>query len=102
MMTKEEMWDRLNTVGFPCIRPDVVREWFREDPDDDRLAEALAQVCNRVGILCAESAESNDRWLEYIFCDWDELEGSVVARLADDVRVGIVGQKVELTIIKKF
>ena len=33
---------------------------------------------------------------------WDELEKSVVARLADDVQIGIAGQNVEMIIIKKF
>lgn len=34
--------------------------------------------------------------------NWDELEKSVVSRLADDVTIGISGQDVEMTIIKKF
>ena len=34
--------------------------------------------------------------------NWDELERSVVARLADDVRIGIKGRSVEITIIKRF
>ncbi len=34
--------------------------------------------------------------------NWDELEKSVVANLADDVRIGIKGRNVEITIIKKF
>ena len=34
--------------------------------------------------------------------NWDELEKSVVAKLADDVRIGIKGRDVEMTIIKKF
>lgn len=33
---------------------------------------------------------------------WDELEKSVVARVADDVKVSIRGRKVELTIQKKL
>lgn len=33
---------------------------------------------------------------------WDELEKSVVARVADDVKVSIRGRDVELTIIKKM
>ncbi len=33
---------------------------------------------------------------------WDELEKSVVARVADDVKVAIRGRLVELTIIKKL
>ncbi len=34
--------------------------------------------------------------------DWDELEKSVVARIADDVRIGIARQNVEMVITKKF
>ena len=34
--------------------------------------------------------------------DWDELEKSIVANLADDVQIGIAGQNVEMTITKKF
>ncbi len=41
-----------------------------------------------------ESAEEKEKW--------DELEKSVIARLADDVRIGIAGQNVEMIIIKKF
>ena len=33
---------------------------------------------------------------------WDELEKSVVARVADDVKVSIKGRTVEMTIIKKM
>lgn len=33
---------------------------------------------------------------------WDELEKSVVARLADDVQICIAGSNVEMIIIKKF
>ena len=34
--------------------------------------------------------------------DWDELEKSVVSKLADDVQIGISGQNVEMVITKKF
>ena len=34
--------------------------------------------------------------------DWDELERSVIANLADDVTVGIIGGRVEITVKKKF
>ena len=33
---------------------------------------------------------------------WDELEKSVVAKVADDVKVAIRGRTVELTILKKM
>ena len=34
--------------------------------------------------------------------EWDELEKSIIAKLADDVIVGIIGEKVEIVIKKKF
>ena len=34
--------------------------------------------------------------------EWDELERSVVANLADDVKVSIRGRNVEMTIVKKL
>ena len=33
---------------------------------------------------------------------WDELEKSVVARVADDVKVSIKGRTAEVTIVKKI
>ena len=34
--------------------------------------------------------------------EWDELEKSIIAKLADDVIVGIIGNKVEIVIKKSF
>ena len=45
------------------------------------------------------SEESSEEYYEEA---WDELEKSVVANLADDVRVGIRNDKLNLTVIKKF
>ena len=33
---------------------------------------------------------------------WDELERSVIARLSDDVLIGIAGSHVEMTVLKSF
>ena len=33
---------------------------------------------------------------------WDELERSVIANAADEIRIGIKGRRVEMTVIKKF
>ena len=34
--------------------------------------------------------------------DWDGLEKSVIANLADDVEIGIAGNTVEMTVLKTF
>ena len=33
---------------------------------------------------------------------WDELEKSVLAKIADEIKVGVVGDKVEIVIYKSF
>ena len=34
--------------------------------------------------------------------DWDELEKSVIASVADDVIIGVKGTKADIVLIKKF
>ena len=34
--------------------------------------------------------------------EWDELEKSIIANLADDVIVGVTGKKVEIVVVKNF
>lgn len=50
----------------------------------------------------AEVGRAKDAGTDGPLPDWDELEKSVVARLADEVRIGISGHLVEMTIYKKF
>ena len=42
----------------------------------------------------ANNAEAKD--------EWDELEKSIVAKVADEVEIAISGDKVEMTVYKKF
>ena len=86
------------------------------EPGETSIAQSLAAG------LCCESLDPefgimivvpDDYWSLKKYSDsldrggkpdenWDELERSVVARLADDVRIGIKGRSVEITIIKRF
>ena len=34
--------------------------------------------------------------------EWDELEKSILGKLSDDVRVGVLSNRVEITISKTF
>ena len=34
--------------------------------------------------------------------DWDELEKSIIANLADDVIVGVKGKQANIVVVKKF
>ncbi len=34
--------------------------------------------------------------------EWDELEKSIVANIADEVKIAIIGDKVEMTVYKSF
>ena len=47
-----------------------------------------------IGKYAAESGEAEEAW--------DELEKSIVANIADDVKVGVKGNSVELTVCKSF
>ena len=34
--------------------------------------------------------------------DWDELEKSIIANLADDIIVGVKGKQANIVVVKKF
>lgn len=84
------MWERLNTYPFPCVKAEEVRAWFHENHSDESLAEALAQVSNRVSIFLHECDESNDKWLDYFFYDWEELLDDLLKECF--VRLSLKGQ----------
>ncbi len=48
---------------------------------------------------CLEEQRGEDSEAEQA---WDELEKSIVARLADDILVGVKGDRIELVIVKDF
>ncbi len=55
---------------------------------------SLCAYRNWVGKSIGSDAEARE--------DWDELEKSIVAKLADEVLVGVCGQRVQLVIRKAF
>ena len=60
------------------------------DPD------TAATICWSLNRYRSEIAKQNSAG------EWDELETSIVAKLADEVKVGITGNRVELVIYKSF
>lgn len=85
------------------------------EPGDSSVETALAMsaACGFTGADLGFTSPAADVWSLGMYMNavrqgqapresWDELEKSVVARLADDVRIGISGSKVEMTIIKKI
>lgn len=73
----------VHSPGINMVSPDgLVPIWtlqsYRADLDRERSADGDAEAA------------------------WDELEKSIVARLADDVIVGVKGDRIELVIIKDF
>ena len=48
----------------------------------------------RNAVKCAENTEAKEAW--------DELERSVIANAADEVEIGIKGERVEMTVYKTF
>ena len=55
---------------------------------------SLSMYRNEVQSLAGDSREASDAW--------DELEKSIVANIADDIKVCIVGKKVEMILFKSF
>ncbi len=64
--------------------------------------EAMSQAMLTWSLKQYRESLAEDSTEEYYEEAWDELEKSVVANLADDVRVGIRNDKLNLTVIKKF
>ncbi len=64
--------------------------------------EAMSQAMLTWSLKQYRESLSEESSEEYYEEAWDELEKSVVANLADDVRVGIRNDKINLTVIKKF
>jgi len=72
----------VHTPGMMTNNPDMMTIWtlqtYRADLDQARTSDSAVEEA------------------------WDELEKSIVARLADDVLVGIRGDRIDLVIKKKF
>ena len=64
--------------------------------------ETMSQAMLSWSLRQYRESLSSETEEEYYEEAWDELEKSVVANLADDVRVGIKSDKVQITIFKKF
>lgn len=64
---------------------------------DYGAAYAHCWSLNRYALSVQDSEDSEEKAEA-----WDELEKSVITKLADDVLVGILGNQVEITVKKKF
>jgi hypothetical protein len=81
---------------------------------DDTRGEAMSSAAGTLGLITGygEGVDYAYLWRldEYRSAvkketgkeEWDELEKSVIASVADDVIVGVKGKKAEIIIIKKF
>lgn len=79
---------------------------------DEKNINAISLMSEYDGITVGSRVESSYYWSlnQYRATvkkaekkeEWDELEKSVIASLADDVIVGVKGLNAEITIIKKF
>ena len=79
---------------------------------DEENINAMCMLSEYDGVTAGSSMESPYYWsLEKYRAtanraqqagDWDELEKSVIASIADDIIVGVRGLQADITIIKKF
>lgn len=79
---------------------------------DEENVTAISMISEYDGITAGNPVESSYYWSlnQYKSAvrktkkveDWDELEKSVIASVADDIIVGVKGLQADITIIKKF
>ena len=86
----EERLDNAKAQGFTCAHLAMQKAL-----PDFRMADAPALLTDEVAARVREDDGEARK-------AWDELEKSVVARVADDVKVSIRGRVVEMTLLKKM
>ncbi len=60
----------------------------------DAVTWSMRKYRDEVGAHAADSAQAKE--------EWDELEKSIVASIADEVKIAVTGDKVEMTVYKSF
>lgn len=78
-------------VGLACYQAQ-----YMYDCNDTKFYYSYAWTMDAYAAQYAATAEKDSKE------EWDQLEKSVVANLADDVIVGVRGKKVDIVIKKKF
>ena len=84
--------DDVASITSPLVMPDMFEQTSMTSLDWEW------SMIKYVDVLSAKVKEDDPAAKEA----WDELEKSVVAHVADDVKVSIKGRTVEMTIIKKM
>jgi hypothetical protein len=97
-------------VGIVGKIRDAIENFFLNEESTD--AFAMAPYPTYIATGYSEGVDYTYLWsLDQYRCtvkmeekteDWDELEKSVIASVADDVIVGIKGKKADIVIVKKF
>ena len=65
-------------VGF---RPDDVRAWLPESPNEARLAQIYPYIQHKLAYLDSDLYDEYDPWLEYAYEAWYELEQEIVKQM---------------------
>ena len=98
--------------GFMGKMRDILERML--EPYDDTVADAYASGFSYPGVDTSLSMPSTPMWSYNQYRDslndpnhsnrevWDELEKSIVAKIADDVVVGVKGDRIELVIVKDY
>ena len=82
------------------------------------MQETLVRLLGRKDTLEIHLGSGFNEWVDYSYIwtldqyrrqareetsvDWDELEKSVIASVADDVIVGVKGKQADIVIVKNF
>lgn len=72
----------------------LIDESWSESPEDGKSEWTMIQYKSNVETLRAENPDGGQTW--------DDLEKSIIAKIADEVKIGMKGSEVEITVFKSF
>lgn len=94
-----DLYERMIEPADGTIPPIYLSGWI----SGDNLPVSASETILQTSALNAHSTWSMRRCIgNGPNEDWDGLEKSIIANIADDVEIGIIGNTVEMTVLKTF
>ena len=94
-----DLYERMIEPADGTLPPIYLSGWI----SGDNLPVSASETIIQSSVLQAQNTWSLRRCIENgPIADWDGLEKSIIANIADDVEIGIAGNRVEMTVLKTF
>ena len=93
----------LNNIAFSDQTEQSARAAISPtDPQNPEPAYYSAAASRMIWSLMSYKSSVQEEKDDKAKDDWDELEKSIVANIADEIKIAIIGDKVEMTVYKNF